>query len=108
MDAIKPGIAEACGKLSPDGGEAAARAILTTDLVPKTAELEIELAGTTVRLGGMCKGSGKIHPNMATKPAYITTHAAVQPGLMGELVKSLADRSFTPGTVARASAPDAT
>jgi len=99
MDAIKPGIAEACGKLSPDGGEAAARAILTTDLVPKTAELEIELAGTTVRLGGMCKGSGMIHPNMATMLAYITTDAAVEPGLMGELVKSIADRSFNQVTV---------
>jgi glutamate N-acetyltransferase/amino-acid N-acetyltransferase len=99
MDAIKPGIAEACGKLSPDGGEAAARAILTTDLVPKTAELEIELGGTTVRLGGMCKGSGMIHPNMATMLAYITTDAAVEPGLMGKLVKSIADRSFNQVTV---------
>ena len=99
MDAIKPGIAEACGKLSPDGGAAAARAILTTDTVPKTAELELEIAGTTVRLGGMCKGSGMIHPNMATMLAYVTTDAAVEPGLMGSLVKSIADRSFNQVTV---------
>src|SRR5260370_13150322 len=95
MDAIKTGIAEACGKLSPDGGEAAARAILTTDLVPKTAELEIQLAGTTVRLGGMCKGSGMIHPNMATMLAYITTDPAVEPGLTREPVKSISDRTPT-------------
>ena len=99
MDAIKPGITEACGKLSLEGGAAAARAILTTDKVPKTAELELELAGTTVRLGGMCKGSGMIHPNMATMLAYVTTDAAVEPGLMGKLVKSIADRSFNQVTV---------
>jgi glutamate N-acetyltransferase / amino-acid N-acetyltransferase len=99
MDAIKPGIAEACGNLSLEGGAAAARAILTTDTVPKTAELELELAGKTVRLGGMCKGSGMIHPNMATMLAYVTTDAAVEPGLMGKLVKSIADRSFNQVTV---------
>src|SRR5450759_3241948 len=99
MDAIKPGIAEACGKLSQEGGAAAARAIMTTDLVPKTVELELELGGTTVRLGGMCKGSGMIHPNMATMLAYVTTDAAVEAGLMGKLVKSIADRSFNQVTV---------
>ena len=99
MDAIKPGIGEACGKLSADGGAAAARAILTTDTVPKTAQLELQLAGTTVRLGGMCKGSGMIHPNMATMLAYVSTDAAVEPGLMAALVKSIADRSFNQVTV---------
>jgi glutamate N-acetyltransferase / amino-acid N-acetyltransferase len=99
MDAIKPGIGEACGNLSAEGGAAAARAILTTDTVPKTAEFELELAGTIVRLGGMCKGSGMIHPNMATMLAYITTDAAVEPGLMATLVKSIADRSFNQVTV---------
>src|SRR5450759_660128 len=99
MDAMKPGIAKACSKLSTEGGAAAARAILTTDLVPKTATAELELAGKTIRLGGMCKGSGMIHPNMATMLAYITTDAAVEPGLMGKLVKSIADRSFNQVTV---------
>jgi glutamate N-acetyltransferase/amino-acid N-acetyltransferase len=99
MDAIKPGIGEACGNLSADGGAAAASAILTTDTVPKTAQRELELAGTTVRLGGMCKGSGMIHPNMATMLAYVTTDAAVEPGLMATLVKSIADRSFNQVTV---------
>jgi glutamate N-acetyltransferase/amino-acid N-acetyltransferase len=99
MDAIKPGIGEACGNLSVEGGAAAARAILTTDTVPKTAQRELELAGTTVRLGGMCKGSGMIHPNMATMLAYVTTDAAVEPGLIGALVKSIADRSFNQVTV---------
>jgi len=99
MNAIKPGIAEACSKLTAEGGAAAARAIMTTDLVPKTAELAIDLGGTTVRIGGMCKGSGMIHPNMATMLAYVTTDAAVEAGLMAKLAKSIADRSFNQVTV---------
>jgi glutamate N-acetyltransferase / amino-acid N-acetyltransferase len=99
MEAIKPGIAEACGRLSADAGGAAARAIMTTDTVPKTAQTEVDLGGATVRIGGMCKGSGMIHPNMATMLAYITTDVAVEAGLMGTLVKSIADRSFNQVTV---------
>ena len=94
MDAVKAGIAEACASLGEGNGEAAANAIMTTDSVPKTAKLELDLAGAQVRIGGMCKGSGMIHPNMATMLAYITTDAAVEPGLMASLVKSIADRSF--------------
>ena len=99
MNAIKTGIAEACGSLSPDGGDRAARAIMTTDTVPKTARLEVEIGGTTVRVGGMCKGSGMIHPNMGTLLAFITTDAAVEAGLMAKLVKPIADRSFNQVTV---------
>jgi glutamate N-acetyltransferase / amino-acid N-acetyltransferase len=99
MDAIKSGIGEACGRLSPDSGEAAARAIMTTDTVPKTAQTELTVGGVSVRVGGMCKGSGMIHPNMATMLAYITTDAAVEPGLLGNLVRSIADRSFNQVTV---------
>ncbi len=99
MDAIKPGIAQACGQLSADTGEAAARAIMTTDTVPKTAQVEVDLGAVTVRVGGMCKGSGMIHPNMATMLAYITTDAAVESGLMAKLVKSVADRSFNQVTI---------
>jgi glutamate N-acetyltransferase/amino-acid N-acetyltransferase len=99
MDAIKSGIGEACANLSPESGEAAARAIMTTDTVPKTAHLDVKVGNVTVRVGGMCKGSGMIHPNMATMLAYITTDAAVEPGLMGKLTKSIADRSFNQVTV---------
>ena len=99
MHAIKAGIAQACAGLSEEGGDAAARAIMTTDTVPKTSQLEVEIGGATVRVGGMCKGSGMIHPNMATMLAYITTDAAVEPGLMAALVKSIADRSFNQVTV---------
>jgi len=99
MAAIKTGIAEACAQLSPDSGDRAARAIMTTDTVPKTAQLEVDIAGTTIRVGGMCKGSGMIHPNMGTLLAYITTDAAVESGLMAKLVKPIADRSFNQVTV---------
>jgi glutamate N-acetyltransferase/amino-acid N-acetyltransferase len=99
MQAIKSGITEACSRLSDGAGAAAARAIMTTDTVPKTAELELEIAGTEVRVGGMCKGSGMIHPNMATMLAYITTDAAVEAGLMAGIVKRIADRSFNQVTV---------
>src|SRR5260370_24822642 len=72
---------------------------MTTDTVPKTAQLEFQLGGASVRVGGMCKGSGMIHPNMATMLAYIPTDAAVGPGLMSKLVQSVADRSFNQVTV---------
>jgi glutamate N-acetyltransferase / amino-acid N-acetyltransferase len=99
MDAIKPGIAEACASLSADGGEAAARAIMTTDTVPKTARLDINVGGKAVRVGGMCKGSGMIHPNMATMLAYVTTDAAVEPGFLAGVTRSVADRSFNQVTI---------
>ncbi len=99
MDAVKAGIAAACVALSPDHGIDAAKAIMTTDTVPKTAHIEIEIEGRTVRVGGMCKGSGMIHPNMATMLAYITTDAAVEPGLMAKLARPVADRSFNQVTI---------
>lgn len=99
MDAVKRGIAEACAGLSPDGGAPAARAIMTTDTVPKTHAIEFELDGVPVRVGGMCKGSGMIHPNMATMLAYITTDAGVAPGWMASVVKRIADRSFNQVTI---------
>jgi glutamate N-acetyltransferase / amino-acid N-acetyltransferase len=99
MDAVKAGIAQACGRLSVEGGAGAARAIMTTDTVPKTAQIEVEIGGTTIRVGGMSKGSGMIHPNMATLLAYITTDAAVEAGLMARLVKAIADRSFNQVTI---------
>jgi len=99
MEPIKSGIAKACSQLTVEAGEAAARAIMTTDTVPKTATLDVDLGGTTVKVGGMCKGSGMIHPNMATMLAYITTDAAVEPGLIAKLVKPIADRSFNQVTI---------
>ena len=99
MDAVKSGIIDACGDLDAAHGLDAAHAIMTTDSRPKLAELELHLGGVPVRIGGMSKGSGMIHPNMATMLAYVTTDAAVEPGLMSAMVKSIADRSFNQVTV---------
>jgi glutamate N-acetyltransferase/amino-acid N-acetyltransferase len=59
--------------LSPDKGLAAAQAIMTTDTKPKSVDTSVRIQGTTVKIGGMTKGSGMIHPNMATMLAVITT-----------------------------------
>jgi len=99
MEAVKHGIAGACATLGGDRGEAAARAIMTTDTVPKTHAVEFDLDGVPVRVGGMCKGSGMIHPDMATMLAFVTTDAAVAPGWVASVVKRVADRSFNQVTV---------
>src|SRR5262249_47930332 len=99
MDAVKSGIIDACADLDVSHGLDAAHAIMTTDSRPKLAEIEVEVGGVPVRIGGMSKGSGMIHPNMATMLAYITTDAAVAPGLMASLVKGVADESFNQVTV---------
>lgn len=77
--------------LSYTGNEAAATAIMTTDTVKKEVAVEFEIGGTVCRLGGMGKGSGMIHPNMATTLNFITTDAAVSTELiskaLGKVVK---------------------
>ncbi len=99
MDAVKKGIADACACLTEDGGHDAARAIMTTDTVAKEASTQVEIGGVPIRVGGMCKGSGMIHPNMATMLAYVTTDAAVEPGFLATIVKRVADASFNQVTV---------
>jgi glutamate N-acetyltransferase / amino-acid N-acetyltransferase len=99
MDAVKKGIAQACAGVDVEGGNAAARAIMTTDTVPKEASAEVQIGGVAVRVGGMCKGSGMIHPNMATMLAYVTTDAAVAPGFLAAIVRRVADNSFNQVTV---------
>jgi glutamate N-acetyltransferase/amino-acid N-acetyltransferase len=85
--------------LGPDGGAAAALAILTTDLVEKQIALEAELGGRRVRIGGMAKGSGMIHPNMATMLGYLTCDVAVPCDLWQAMVQRAVDRSFNSITV---------
>ncbi len=86
-------------QLSDQGGEAAAQAIVTTDLVTKTYALETTLNGRPIRIGGMAKGSGMIHPNMATMLAFITCDAAVSPDLWQTLLTRAVDQSFNQITV---------
>jgi glutamate N-acetyltransferase / amino-acid N-acetyltransferase len=94
MDKIARGIRQTAGTLSTAGGSAAVRAIMTTDTRPKQMAIRLELPGGPVTIGGMAKGSGMIHPNMATMLAVITTDAAVAAGLLQRLLVTAANRSF--------------
>ena len=78
---------------------AAAQAILTTDLIDKQIALEADLGGQTVRIGGMAKGSGMIHPTMATMLGYLTCDAGLPPEIWQAMVKRAVDRSFNAITV---------
>lgn len=70
-----------------EAGTLAAEAIMTTDTVSKQAAVQVELGGRTVTVGGMCKGSGMIHPNMCTMLAFVTTDAAISKELLTKAVK---------------------
>jgi glutamate N-acetyltransferase/amino-acid N-acetyltransferase len=94
MDKIRYAITQAAAQLSPDGGQAAAQAIMTTDTRPKHLALQLDLPGGKVTLGGMAKGAGMIHPDMATMLSVITTDASVSPGLLDRFLKKAADNSF--------------
>jgi len=82
IEPIKSGIPALVAGLSADGCDAAAEAIMTTDTVKKEVAVEFELGGKTCRMGGIAKGSGMIHPNMATMLVFITTDAAIAPEML--------------------------
>lgn len=77
IEPIEAGIKPLADGLSYDGNDKAANAIMTTDTVDKQVAVEFEIGGKTCRLGGMAKGSGMIHPNMATTLNFITTDAGI-------------------------------
>ena len=79
---IANGMEELTAGLAYDGGMNAAQAIMTTDTHPKEIALEFELGGKVCRMGGIAKGSGMIHPNMATMLVFITTDAAISPEML--------------------------
>ncbi len=82
---IKPiadGIPALIDSLSDNGSDNAAEGIMTTDTVKKEVAVEFELGGKTCRIGGIAKGSGMIHPNMATMLVFITTDAAISPEML--------------------------
>jgi len=79
---IANGIPSLSAGLSVDGGEVAAEGIMTTDTVKKEIAVEFTLGGKVCRMGGIAKGSGMIHPNMATMLVFITTDAAISPALL--------------------------
>ncbi|RKI68655.1 bifunctional glutamate N-acetyltransferase/amino-acid acetyltransferase ArgJ [bacterium 1xD42-67] len=94
VEKVLEGVRRIVPTLSVEQGTDAAWAIMTTDLVKKEVAYELELSGGTIRIGAMCKGSGMIHPNMATTLIYVTTDAKVDSALLQPMLKAAADKSF--------------
>jgi glutamate N-acetyltransferase/amino-acid N-acetyltransferase len=99
MEALETAIPQVVAAAAVDGGKDAAQAICTTDLVSKEIALETIIEDRAVRIGGIAKGSGMIHPNMATMLAFITCDAAVSTHLWQEMLKKAVDASFNQITV---------
>lgn len=94
MDQVSAGIEQLFQQLSPNGGLDAAEAMMTTDLVPKSLTVEIQLGGKPVRITGLAKGSGMIEPNMATMLAFILTDANVEKHALQCALRAATDTSF--------------
>lgn len=94
MARLAAGIAVAAKGLAVGNGRLAAEAIMTTDTRPKHLAVRLNLPGGPVTIGGMAKGAGMIHPNMATMLAVLTTDAAIAPGLLDELLRTAVNQSF--------------
>ncbi|MEA5419350.1 bifunctional ornithine acetyltransferase/N-acetylglutamate synthase [Spirulina sp. CCNP1310] len=99
MEAFRAGIPQVVAALDSEGGDRCAGAIITTDLVPKAIALETHIEGRPVRIGGIAKGSGMIHPNMATMLGFVTCDAAVSTTLWQEMLQRATDQSFNQITV---------
>jgi glutamate N-acetyltransferase/amino-acid N-acetyltransferase len=99
MQVLEKGIPEIAGRLTKDGGGAAAEAIMTTDLVAKECAYRLLIGGQPVTVGGMAKGSGMIYPNMATMLAFVTTDVAIAPQLLAKALKYTVKRSYNLTTV---------
>ena len=96
VDRLLAGMKAAAAKLerSEAAGLAAERAVMTTDTKPKEAAVQTKIGGRTVTVGGMCKGSGMIEPNMATMLGFITTDAAVTPAMLRRALRLAVDVTF--------------
>lgn len=91
---IANGMGALVAALSSDGSEAANEAIMTTDTIKKQISVEFELSGKTCRMGGIAKGSGMIHPNMATMLVFLTTDAAIAPEILRSAIAEDVETSF--------------
>jgi glutamate N-acetyltransferase/amino-acid N-acetyltransferase len=99
LEVIKKGINKITGSLSCSGGTDAAEAILTTDLRLKSYALKIKLTKGEITIGGICKGSGMIMPNMATMLAFLTTDADIDQPVLQELLLKSVNKTFNKITV---------
>ncbi len=96
---IQAALPAAIRGLSPRGLPSAARAIMTTDTVPKLAHARLRIGSREVRVAGIAKGSGMVEPNMATMLSFLVTDAAVAPALLRRILRASADRSFNRLTI---------
>jgi glutamate N-acetyltransferase/amino-acid N-acetyltransferase len=94
VNKVMAGVVSAAAELRPEHGLAAAQAIMTTDTRPKQIAVQVTLPGGVITIGGIAKGSGMIHPNMATMLAVITTDAAVPDKSLQKLLRQAVDQSF--------------
>jgi glutamate N-acetyltransferase/amino-acid N-acetyltransferase len=99
MPKIATGIATAVGLLSTSGWEQTAEAIMTTDIYPKRSIVQEEIGGKTVTVAGIAKGSGMIHPNLATMLCFIMTDAVVSAPMLKKALLASTERSFNNITV---------
>ena len=94
IDPIKNGLPALADALSEDGSAQAAYGIMTTDTVQKEVAVEFTVGGKTCRLGGIAKGSGMIHPNMATMLVFLTTDAAITPAMLQKALSGDIAKTF--------------
>ena len=94
LDRVKGGIVEAVNSLSATGANCAAQAIMTTDTVAKEIAVEVIIDDKPVRIGAIAKGSGMIHPNMATMLAFITTDVNISAECLQRLLKDAVELSY--------------
>jgi glutamate N-acetyltransferase/amino-acid N-acetyltransferase len=96
---IRAALPAAAAALSAEHGDAAARAIMTTDPFPKQASVQVAIGGRTIDIGGMAKGSGMIEPMMATMLAFVTTDASVPRPLLDRALSEAVHDTFNAITV---------
>lgn len=94
MDKVLHGVETAAASLSVDGYENALHAIMTTDTFPKSCAYELQLGNTIVKIAGIAKGAGMIHPNMATMLSYVTTDAAIVAPVLKAALDTAVNKSF--------------
>lgn len=99
MDKIRPALPKLVKSLSPQGGRAAAEAIMTTDTRPKEAALRVDVNGRAVTIGGVAKGVGMLEPHLATMFCFVATDAAVARGALNGVLRRGVERSFNRITV---------
>jgi glutamate N-acetyltransferase/amino-acid N-acetyltransferase len=99
MERIRPALPRLVKALSPQGGRAAAEAIMTTDTRPKEAALRVEVGGRPITLGGIAKGVGMLEPHLATMFCFVTTDAVIAREALTGITRRSVDRSFNRITV---------